>query len=100
MENKIPDVTNLATKTTLTTVEDKMPDVNSLVKKRDYYTRAADIDTKLSSLDGKIAKNENKKEQFLSFILGNIMFNSESGSQVYLIFQPKYRYFKTIANTN
>ena len=100
MENKIPDVTNLATKTALTTVEDKMPDVNSLVKKRDYYTRAADIDTKLSSLDGKITKNENKKEQFLSFILGNIMFNSESGSQVYLIFQPIYRYFKTIASTN
>ena len=28
------------------------------------------------------------------------MFNSEDGSQAYLIFQPLYRYFKTITNTN
>ena len=45
------------------------------------------MDTKLSSLDGKIAKNENKKEKFLLFLMGNIMFDSEGGSQVYLIFQ-------------
>ena len=28
------------------------------------------------------------------------MFNSEDGSQAYLIFQPLYRYFKTVTNTN
>ena len=28
------------------------------------------------------------------------MFNSEDGSQAYLIFQPMYNYFKTITNTN
>ena len=28
------------------------------------------------------------------------MFNSEDGTQGYLIFQPLYRYFKTITNTN
>ena len=28
------------------------------------------------------------------------MFNSEDGTQAYLIFQPLYRYFKTITNTN
>ena len=28
------------------------------------------------------------------------MFNSEDGSQAYLIFQALYRYFKTITNTN
>ena len=32
--------------------------------------------------------------------MGNLMFNSEDGSQVYLIFQPLHRYFKTITNTN
>ena len=31
---------------------------------------------------------------------GNMMFDSEGGSQVYLIFQPVYRYFKTVTNTN
>ena len=29
-----------------------------------------------------------------------MLFNSEDRSQVYLIFQPIYRYFKTITNTN
>ena len=28
------------------------------------------------------------------------MFDSEGGSQVYLIFQPVYRYFKMVTNTN
>ena len=32
-EGKIPDVTNLATKTALTTVDNKIPDVSSVVKK-------------------------------------------------------------------
>ena len=27
------------------------------------------------------------------------MFNSEDGSQAYLIFQPLYRHFKTVTNT-
>ena len=36
LENKIPDVSSLATKTALTTVENKIPDVSNLVKKTDY----------------------------------------------------------------
>ena len=32
LENKIPDISNLATKTALTTVENKIPDVSNLVK--------------------------------------------------------------------
>ena len=36
LENKIPDISNLATKTELTTVENKIPDVSNLVKKTDY----------------------------------------------------------------
>ena len=60
VENKIPDITNLATKTVLTALENKIPDVISLVKKTDYNTRVAEIDTKVSSLDGKTAKNKNE----------------------------------------
>ena len=60
IEGKIPDVTNLATKTALTTVENKIPDVSSLVKKTDYNTRIAEIDTKVSNLNDKIAKNIQK----------------------------------------
>ena len=33
IEGKIPDVSNLATKTSLTTVENKIPSVSSQVKK-------------------------------------------------------------------
>ena len=62
LENKIPNVTNLATKTTLTVVENKISDVSSLVKKTDYNTRVAEIDTKVSSLDGNIAENKTKNE--------------------------------------
>ena len=32
LENKIPDVNNLATKTALTTVKNKIPSVSNLVK--------------------------------------------------------------------
>ena len=35
LENKIPDISNLATKTALTTVENKITDISSLVKKAD-----------------------------------------------------------------
>ena len=34
LKNKIPDVSNLATKAALTTVENKIPDVSNLVKKQ------------------------------------------------------------------
>ena len=33
LENKIPDISNLATKTALTAVENKIPDVSRLVKR-------------------------------------------------------------------
>ena len=32
--------------------------------------------------------------------MGNILFDGEDGSQAYLIFQPVYKYFKFITNTN
>ena len=37
--DKIPDITNLATKTTLTAVENKTPTVNNLVKKKKTITQ-------------------------------------------------------------
>ena len=62
------NISNLATKTALTTVENKIPDVNSLVKKTNYNTKVAEIDTKLSSLDGKITKNESSKKELVNKI--------------------------------
>ena len=34
LENKIPDISNLATKTALTAIENKIPNVSNLVKKK------------------------------------------------------------------
>ena len=49
LENKIPDISNLATKITLTTVENKMLSVSNLVKKTDYNTKITDIENKLNN---------------------------------------------------
>ena len=49
LENKIPDISNLATKTALTTVENKIPSVSNLVKKTDYNTKITDIENKLNN---------------------------------------------------
>ena len=46
---KKPNVRNLATKNALTTVENKIPDVSSLVKKTYYHTKIAEIENKLNN---------------------------------------------------
>ena len=75
-----------------------------LLKKTGYNTRVAEIDAKLSNLDGKITKNKNELEDrskdIVLYSLGNTMFDGEDGYQAYLIFQPVYKYFKLITNTN
>ena len=107
VEDKIPDVSNLATKTALTTLENKMP-VSSLVKRTDYNTRVAAINTKVSTLDGKISKNKNElienileNTRFDTLLLSMVkaMFDGGDGFQVYLIFQPVHKYIKIIVNT-
>ena len=46
LENKIPDISNLATKTALTVTENIIPSVSNLVKKADYNTKITDIENK------------------------------------------------------
>ena len=48
MEGKISDVCSLATKTKLTSVENKMHSVSNLVKKTDYGTQITEIEKKLT----------------------------------------------------
>ena len=48
LENKIPDVSNSATKTALNTVENKIPNVINLVNKTDYDTKITEIENKLN----------------------------------------------------
>ena len=49
LENKIPDISCLATKAALTTVENKITDNSSLVKKTDYNTNVKEIENKLNN---------------------------------------------------
>ena len=49
LENKIADVSSLATKTALTAVENKIPSVSNLVKKTDYNTKVTEIENKLNN---------------------------------------------------
>ena len=50
IEVKIPDISNLAIKISLTSVENKIPDTNSSVKKTDYNTKIADIENKIPDI--------------------------------------------------
>ena len=49
IEGKMSDISNLATKTALTAVENKIPSVSSLVKKTDYNTKVTEIENKLNN---------------------------------------------------
>ena len=49
LENKIPDISNLAAKNALTTVESKIADVSNLVKKTDYNTKVTEIENKVNN---------------------------------------------------
>ena len=49
LENKIPDISNLATKTALTAVENKISNVSNLVHKTDYNTKVTEIENKLTN---------------------------------------------------
>ena len=47
----MPNITGLATSSALTAVENKIPDVRSLVKKTDYHTKISDIEKKITDHD-------------------------------------------------
>ena len=48
---KIPNITNLASTTGLTAVENKIPNVTNLVKKSDYRTKINGIEKKITDHD-------------------------------------------------
>ena len=99
VENKIPDISGLATKSTLTTVETKLPDVTSLVTKTDFHTKLKAVSDRITKNKSKhlLVENELKKLKTfdLSYFRGKNYFE-ESGTIIYLIFQPIDKYFKRI----
>ena len=51
LQNKIPDISNLATKNAVTAVENKITSVSNLVKKTYHNTKITDIENKLNNHD-------------------------------------------------
>ena len=84
LENKIPDVSNLATKTALTAVENKIPSVSNLVKKTDYNTKITEVENKL---------NNHKHDKYIDTSefnnLAADVFNARIG-QVNLVTKPDF----------
>ena len=50
LEGKIPSISALATTSALTAVENKIPDVSSLVKKTKYNTKVTEIEGKIPNV--------------------------------------------------
>ena len=45
----MPNITNLATTTALTAVENEIPNVRNLIKKTDYNTKISETENKITS---------------------------------------------------
>ena len=56
IEGKIPDISSLATKSTLTVVKNKIPAVSILVKKTDFNTKVTEIEVKIPDVSN-LVKN-------------------------------------------
>ena len=57
IQNKIPCIRNLATKTALTTVENKIPDTSNFVKKTNYNAKITEIEGKIANISNLATKN-------------------------------------------
>ena len=114
IEGKIPDISDLATKSALSVVENKITDVSSLVKKTDFNANATEIegkipdisnlvknkdfDTRLKIISDRVTKNKSKHllvenefkklEKFdAAYFRGKSHFDGNDGSQNSLVFQ-------------
>ena len=66
IEGEILDISNLATKTSLTSLENKVPDTNSFVKKIDCNTKNADIENKIPDISN-LATKTNLTTEIIKF---------------------------------
>ena len=113
-------MSNFVTKTALTNLSNTVPDISTLIRKSDYDTKIAEMESKYVSntgfdwklaqanvitkrnFDAKIIELENnikKLQTFDSSYFRGKNYFQEDGTQNYLVFQPIIRYFRIIANT-
>ena len=85
IECKIPSIIGLATNSELTAVENKIPNVSSLVKKTDYNTKISDIEKKITD------HNHDKYITTPEFnTLSANVFNAGLAAQTDLIRKPDF----------
>ena len=72
LDNKIPDISNLATKTALTTIEKKIPDVSNLITKTDFGSKLSNLNRKVTTNKTKHLPFENELNKLKTF--GSIYF--------------------------
>ena len=60
VKNEIPSITGLATTSALTAVENKIPSISNLVKKTDYDAKVEEVENKMINLYRKIVSNKTK----------------------------------------
>ena len=76
VKNEIPSITGLATTSALTTVENKIPSISNLVKKTDYDAKVTEIEKKLTdhNHDNHITTTEfNKLATDARIVLANLV---------------------------
>ena len=87
VENKIPNITGLATNLALTAVESEIPYVSSLVKKTDYNTKISEIENKI---------NDHNHDKYITTpefdILAATAFNARLAAQTDLIRKPEFNF--------
>ena len=85
IENKIPNVSGLATNSALTAVENKISDVISLVKKADYNKKISEIENKVND------PNHDKYITTPEFnTLAADVFNARLAARTDLIRKPEF----------
>ena len=98
MEYKIPSITGLATNSALFVVENRIPDISSLVTKIDFEAKLKGINDRVASNKSKylLVENELKKLKALdlSYFLVKNYFDRDDGTQNTLVFQVKNKYFE------
>ena len=97
VENKIPDVSGLATTSALTAVENKISNVTSLVTKTDFEAKLKAVSDRVTKNKSKDLLLDNELKKLKAFDLSYFRdkdYFEESGSLIYLIFQPINKYFK------
>ena len=90
-------ISGLATNSSLTAVENKIPDITSLVTKTDFYAKLKAISDRVKNISKDLLlDNELKKLKTfdVDYLEGKNHFEGDDGTQNTLVFQVKSIYFK------